>query len=256
MKLERVIAVRTKKTIYRDGDRCIKVFNAPYSKAAIYNEASNHVRIEEAGLRVPSVLEVTQIEGKWAIVTEYIRGKTLEQIMTENPAEKESCYSVLAKLQRDIHGKECPYLYRLKDELNSKICASELSATMRYELHERLERIAKGMSICHGDFCPSNVILSDDGEYYIIDWTLASYGNPLADVAQTYIMLWLNGSVEDAELYLKLYCEESGADSEKVYAWLPIIAAAMSARRPLHERTILLDCVNSCDFKNHMKNVK
>lgn len=256
MKLERVIAVRTRKTIYRDDDRCIKVFNTPYSKAAIYNEASNHVRIEEAGLRVPAVLEVTQLEGKWAIVTEYIRGKTLEQIMTENPNEKENCYVALAKLQGEIHGKECPYLYRLKDELNSKICVSELSATMRYELHERLERIAKGMSICHGDFCPSNVILSEDGEYYTIDWTLASYGNPLADVAQTYIMFWLWGSVEDAELYLNLYCKETGADPEQVYAWLPIIAAAMSVRRPLNERTILLECVNSRDFKNHMKNVK
>ena len=50
MKLDRVIAVRTKKTIYRDGDRCIKVFNVPYSKAAIFNEASNHVRLEETGL--------------------------------------------------------------------------------------------------------------------------------------------------------------------------------------------------------------
>ena len=59
MKLDRVIAVRTKKTIYRDGDRCINVFNVPYSKAAIYNEASNHVRIEETGLNNPKVLEVT-----------------------------------------------------------------------------------------------------------------------------------------------------------------------------------------------------
>ena len=28
MNLDRVIAVRNNKTIYRDGDRCIKVFNA------------------------------------------------------------------------------------------------------------------------------------------------------------------------------------------------------------------------------------
>ena len=68
MKLDRVIAVRTKKTIYRDGDRCIKVFNVPYSKAAIFNEASNHVRLEETGLSIPKVLEVTNLDGKWAIV--------------------------------------------------------------------------------------------------------------------------------------------------------------------------------------------
>ena len=33
MKLDRVIAVRNNKTIYRDGDRCVKVFNEDYSKA-------------------------------------------------------------------------------------------------------------------------------------------------------------------------------------------------------------------------------
>lgn len=256
MKLDRVIAVRTQKTIYRDGDRCIKVFNANYNKAAIFNEASNHVRLEEIGLNVPKVLEVTKLDDKWAIVTEYIRGKTLEQLMKEHPENKNAYYRTLADLQSSVHKKECPYLYRLKDELNQKINVSELDATTRYALHNRLETLAKGMAICHGDFCPSNIILSEDGIYYTVDWTLASYGNPLADVAQTYIMLWLNNSYEDAELYLDLYCSESHADKEQVYAWLPIIGAAMSVRRPLQERTVLLECVNSQDFKNHMKTIK
>lgn len=255
MKLDRVIAVRTKKTIYRDGDRCIKVFHAPYSKAAIFDEASNHVRIEETGLKVPHVLEVTSLDGKWAIVTEYIRGKTIEQLMTEYPDNKPTYYRTLADLQSSIHQKECTYLYRLKDELNHKIAISELDATTRFDLHDRLERMSKGTAICHGDFCPSNVILSEDGVYYTIDWTLASYGNPLADVAQTYLMLWLNGSCEDAELYLDLYCSESHEDREMVYAWLPIIGAAMSVRRPLNERKLLISCVESGDFKNHMKTV-
>ena len=37
MKLERVIAVRNNKTIYRDGDRCVKVFDDHYSKADVLN---------------------------------------------------------------------------------------------------------------------------------------------------------------------------------------------------------------------------
>ena len=39
MKLDRVIAVRNDKTIYRDGDKCIKVFGSSYSKADVLNEA-------------------------------------------------------------------------------------------------------------------------------------------------------------------------------------------------------------------------
>ena len=99
------------------------------------------------------------------------------------------------------------------------------------------------------------MILAEDGVYYTIDWTLASCGNHLADVAQTYIMFWLNSSYEDAELYLDLYCGESHEDKERVYDWLPVIGAAMSVRRPLNERRILLECVNSQNFKERMKTI-
>ena len=76
MKLDRVIAVRNNKTIYRDGDKCVKVFNEGFSKADILNEALNQARIEGTGLNIPKVLEVTMVEGKWAIVSEFIKGNT------------------------------------------------------------------------------------------------------------------------------------------------------------------------------------
>ena len=59
MKLDRVISVRNDKTIYRDADRCIKVFNSEYSKADVLNEALNQARLEETGINLPKILEVT-----------------------------------------------------------------------------------------------------------------------------------------------------------------------------------------------------
>ena len=53
MNLDRIIAVRNNKTVYRDGDRCLKVFNEGYSKADVLNEALNQARIEETGLNIP-----------------------------------------------------------------------------------------------------------------------------------------------------------------------------------------------------------
>lgn len=88
MKPEKMIAVRNNKTVYRDGDKCIKVFNSDYSKADVLNEALNQARIEQTGLRVPKILEVTVIDGKWSIVSEYIKGKTLAQLMEEKPAKR------------------------------------------------------------------------------------------------------------------------------------------------------------------------
>ena len=77
MKLDTVIARSGGKTLYRDGDNCIKLFDHGYAKADILNEATNQARIEETGLLMPKVREVMMIEGKWAIVSDYIPGKTL-----------------------------------------------------------------------------------------------------------------------------------------------------------------------------------
>ena len=69
MKLDNIIAERINKTIYRDGNKCIKVFDESYSKADVLNEALNHARVEETGLNIPELSEVTRINGKWAIVS-------------------------------------------------------------------------------------------------------------------------------------------------------------------------------------------
>ena len=90
-----ILAQRSKKVIYKDGDTVLKVFDNDYSKADILNEALNQARIEETGLNVPKLLEVSKIDGKWAIRTEYIPGKTLAQLMEENP-DKTAEYDMTA----------------------------------------------------------------------------------------------------------------------------------------------------------------
>ena len=53
MQLNNIISQRTNKTIYRDGDLCIKLFNEDYSKSDVLNEALNQARVEETGLNIP-----------------------------------------------------------------------------------------------------------------------------------------------------------------------------------------------------------
>ena len=131
MNQDRVIAVRNAKTIYRDGDRCLKVFNAEYSKADVLNEALNQARIEETGLHIPKVLEVTVLDGKWTIVSEFIAGKTLSQLMKENPDDKDKYIGQMVDLQLEVQSKTCPLLNKLKDKMNRKISQANLDATIR-----------------------------------------------------------------------------------------------------------------------------
>ena len=249
MKLDRVIAIRNNKTIYRDGDKCVKVFNEGYSKADVLNEALNQARVEETGLQIPRVFEVTMIDGKWAIVSEFIKGKTLAELMAEDEERKEEYLTLLVDLQLSMHEKNCPQLNKLKDKMNRKISQAELDATIRYDLHTRLESMPRHAKLCHGDFNPSNIIIAEDGTPYIIDWSHATQGNASADAARTYLLFWLSGDISGAKRYLELFCEKSGTDQRYVQKWMPIVAASQSVKGNEKEREFLLSWVNVVDYE-------
>ncbi len=249
MKLEQVIAVRKNKTIYRDGETCVKVFDENYSKADVLNEALNQARIEETGLKIPKVLAVTMIEGKWAIVSEYIAGKTLAQLMEEQPEKKAEYLELLVDLQLEVHSKKSPLLNKLKDKMNRKINETELDATTRYELHTRLEGMPKHTKVCHGDFNPSNIIITEDGTPYLLDWSHATQGNASADVARTYLLFCLSGDEKGAKEYLELFCRKSNTARQYVQKWMPIVAASQSVKGNQEEREFLLSWVDVVDYE-------
>ena len=249
MKLNNIIAKRSNKTIYRDGDRCIKVFNEEYSKADVLNEALNQARVESTGLNIPGIREVTILDGKWAITTDFIEGKTLSQLMKENPEKKEEYIEQLVDIQLSIHALTCPLLTKLKDKMHRKISSSKIDATTRYELHTRLEGMPKHNKLCHGDLCPSNVIITKDGTPYVIDWAHATQGNASADAARTYLTFKLSGDDKAAECYLNLFCRKSDTAKQYVQKWMPIVAASQSVKGNPDEQEFLMSWVNVVDWQ-------
>lgn len=249
MNLGETIAVRNNKTIYRDGDRCLKVFNENYSKADVLNEALNQARIEETGLNIPKILEVTMIDGKWTIISEYIEGKTLAALMEENPDKRDEYLELFVNLQLEMHGKACPMLNKLKDKMNRKISETDLSATVRYDLHTRLEGMPKHKKVCHGDFNPSNIIITENGAPYIIDWAHATQGNASADAARTYLLFWLSGDTDIAKKYLNLFCTKSNTAMQYVQKWMPIVAASQSVKGNEKERELLYSWIDVVDYE-------
>ena len=249
MNLNEIIAQRPDKTIYRDGDKCIKVFSEGYAKADILNEAMNQARVEELGLHIPKILAVTMVEGKWAIVSEFIEGKTLAQLMKEEPGKKDEYLDFFVELQLHIQSKTCTQLKRLQDKMSMKIDQAALDATTRYDLHTRLEGMPKHKKVCHGDFNPSNIIITADGTPYIIDWSHATQGNASADAARTYLLFCLEGDTETAEKYLNLFCKKSDTAKQYVQKWMPIVAASQSVKAIAEERSFLLRWVDVVDYQ-------
>lgn len=249
MKLDRIIAVRPDKTIYRDGDYAIKVFNENYSKASVLNEALNQARVEETGLNIPKISEVTKIDGKWALIYDYISGKTLSALMAENPDQYDEYLNLFVDLQLEVHSKKTPLLNKLRDKMHSKISATDLDATTRYELHVRLDGMPKHDKVCHGDFNPSNIIIHEDGTPFILDWAHVTQGNASADVARTYLLFCLDKQNDAAEKYLNLFCRKSDTPKQYVQKWLPIVAASQSVKGKPEEREFLLNWANVVDYE-------
>lgn len=249
MSLDRIIAVRNNKTVYRDGDKALKVFDQTYLKSDVLNEALNQARVEETGLRIPKILGVTMTDGKWTIISEYIKGKTLSDLMSENPEKKEEYLNLFVDLQLEMHSKTCPGLNKLKDKMNRKISQTDLSATVRYDLHTRLESMPKHNKVCHGDFNPSNIIISEDGTPYILDWSHATQGNASADAARTYLLFWLDGNIEGAKRYLELFCEKSNTAKQYVQKWMPIVAASQTLKGNEREREFLQSWIDVVDYE-------
>ena len=213
-----IIVERGTKTVYREGSKIIKQFKAGYPKSAVIKEAFNHALAEESGLNVPALLEVKNTGEGWALVIEAVEGKTMAQLMAEQPENLEALMEQFVEIQSDIHRHTCKQMGRLKDKLNAQISSlrDELDASTRYELHVRLENMKPHTKITHGDFNPTNVLIGADGKVYILDWAHAAIGNASADV----LVKRPHGNFVEAVALFEpcgnVACHMSAALSEKV----------------------------------------
>lgn len=251
MKLEQgtLIMKRPYKEVYKCDNSIVKVFETTHPKSAVFNEALNTVRIEEAGLDIPRLKEVTQIDGKWSIVIEYKDGKTLEEMMKVDRGNQEKYMSDFVDLQMEIHSKASPLLNKQKDKLSRLINnLKELDATQRYELLTRLESMPKHTKVCHGDFNPSNVIVGKNGKMTVVDWAHATQGNASADAAMTYLLFALKDQ-EAADMYMNIFCKKSDTAKQYVQQWLPIVAASQLEKENELEKEFLMKWIDVMDYQ-------
>ncbi|MGN0814175.1 MAG: phosphotransferase family protein [Candidatus Coproplasma sp.] len=244
-----LVAEMLGKKLYRDGNLAIKEFDEGYSKANILNESLNQARVEETDLNIPKIHAVEVVDGKWSIVMDFIEGVTLQQLMDENPDKVDEYLNLFVDLQRAVLSKRVPMLNKLKDKMQAKISAAKLDATTRYDLHTRLDSLPKHYNLCHGDFNPSNVIITKEGTPYVIDWSHATQGNASADVARSYLVFYLNGKKEIAEKYLNLYCKKSDTAKQYVQKWIPIVAASRLTAAKEDEVEFLRSWIDVVDYE-------
>ena len=225
-----VLLERTDKVMCRDKNTVLKIFGPGYKVSSILNEAMNEARAAETGLPVAKVLEVLKLRDHWCIRREFIDGDTLADVMAKDRKNLARYLKEFVAIQCAIFAKTSERMGNLADKLDKQISASPVEKVTRYDLHMKLQSFPRGTSLCHGDFNPSNVIITPKGDWRVIDWSHVRLGDPCADVARTYLLFWLSGHVAAAEKYMELACAALKVQLGEVQKWLPIVAAAEAGR--------------------------
>ena len=243
MKLDEMIGKGRNNEVYRSGDTAVKIFREGYEKADVMNEAYIASRIEEIGdISVPKLLEVPVVDGRFAIVSEYIEGMTIAQLMKKNPEKVNEYLEKMVEVQLQISTKRCPYLVQQKEKLKEKIAQADIDESRKYELYSVIDGAPRHKKVCHGDLTPHNILIDKEGKAYIIDWNHATQGNASADVTRSYMWLCLHHP-EMADVYLDLFCEKSRTSKTYVKQWLPVVAAARLPKKREHEEALLREWV-------------
>ena len=211
MNLGKPIAVGNTARIFLYENKIVKVFNGFLPDTEATYEANKQKFAYSCELSVPKIIDVKTIDGKQAIIMEFIKGKTIGELLSENSDQAEYYMNLSVDIQQKIHSKEAGNLEQMPLKLSRQIESTpKLNKRQKQALLQKMNTIIFENSLCHGDFHLFNLILSDsNNQVTIIDWVDASAGDLRADVYRTYL-LYEQFSEDLAEQYLRLYCQKSG----------------------------------------------
>lgn len=246
-----VLSENSVRRISCDGAKVYKEFVRDFPKDEVFHEAFVNARVESiAGSIVPAVLEVresSENEGCLVLVREYVPGRTLLELMEENPEKTDEYLDMMLSLQLELQRLDASMLESLKDKMARQINSlSEIDEGTRYELLTRLSSAPTHTKLCHGDFRPENIIVDDEGKCHVIDWVHATGGNASADIARTCLILALRDK-KLSEKYLDMFCERTATDKYYVWNFFPVVAAAQLTKKRPEEEAELKAQLNICD---------
>lgn len=247
-------------------DWVVKLF---YYRTAeqIKNEVQINQLIYKSGLPVPAIIKTFETDGQLGIVFERITGKTMLAEMVTKPWKIFRYAKQLAGFHSIIHKKTISGLPEQRPQLIKQIQSVQ---TVREEIKILalgiLNSIPKEEQLCHGDYHPDNLIMTGNN-LKIIDWTVASAGNPIADLALTSVLLQLGRLPSDTplfrrwavtfgrkffhHLYLSHYLKLNPGHKNEYKQWLLPVAIGRLAEEIEEEKDLLLAFIEKrCEENN------
>jgi uncharacterized protein (TIGR02172 family) len=222
-----------------DDTRILKLFHDGRSPDQVEYEARIASVVHAAGLPVPAVGDIVEVNGRRGLLYERVDGLSMLDSMSQQLSTLSQSARLWAELHADMHARSTvPELPSQRAELAKHIRAAQLlPPDLQQAALRALDTMPEGDRLCHGDFWPGNVLMSRRGPI-IIDWICATRGNPLADVARSSVLL-LGGLASPLfsraqkalirrvhRTYLQRYFQLRPEGQAQCKAWQPIVAAA------------------------------
>ncbi len=222
------------------GDQILKLFYASWGTEAVAHEARMARAVAESGLPVPAVGEEIQIGERSGLIYARVQGPSLWEFLARRPWAVARSARRMAALHSAIHAvMPAAQIPRQRGRLTHKIEAdTALPGSLRARLLSTLAALPDGNTLCHGDFHPANILMTNAGAV-IIDWTDATVGNALADVARTTVLALGAAATSQIPnqsqklfvrlfhaLYIRHYFRAHPGSQADYRRWLPVVAAA------------------------------
>ena len=189
----------------------------------------------EAGVKVPRpVAYLGELGGREAFAMERVEGETIGRRIARNPPPglDVQLADELAKIHA-IAPDRLPFLgsgdilERFEGELDS---VGDPHPAIEYGLWWLREHRPAPLPdvVTHGDFRIGNVVVSEDGLEYLLDWEFAHLSDPREDLAWPLVRAWRFGADErrlggvgEVKPYLDRYEERTGraVSEEELYWW-------------------------------------
>lgn len=241
---DRIAEGNTAEVFDLGGGKILKLFRDGIAPAAIEREYGNS-RIAARKLpEVPAAYELFEHDGRMGIVFRKVGGDNMTRLLLTRPADFEKNIEDFAAYHARITSPIADDMRTVTEKLRDEIgWENDLSEEEKEKVLACLSRLPDGDCLLHGDFHPGNVMVSEDGVFFL-DWMTACKGDPCADAARTYLLLRFGEPIgvprqqlllirasmlRGSQVYLREYCRLTGTTKEQIMRWvLPVAAARLS----------------------------
>lgn len=242
MKYGKIIGKGNTATVYElEGSKVLKLFNQGYPKESVEKEFNNARAISNMDFMKPKAYEIVILEEGIGIVYDKIECESLLDWVVRT-GYVQSCAVYMANLHKAIFQNSISNVPSYKDFLKYNIVkALSENPNKQKEALEMLDKLPDGNVLCHGDFHPGNIFISD-GQAMVIDFMNVCHGDFLYDIARTVFLVEYTPvptEVKERESLLQLkktladlYLIEMNVTREMIQEYLSVIIIARAGECP------------------------